>query len=131
MQDEKVHLVPVAYDQVDVTAGQLQRNALPGIKRQLFYLVLRKRIDMLPQHPESWVYAAKNEVGDLINVATTEGVSVDEVLVCFDGWIYEDGLAVEIGARNWLSLDDPKILAVLARKIKKHVILGEVLIFAI
>ena len=45
--EEYVHVSLVRYDQVDVTMGQLQRDALPAVEWHVLELVEAERVEML------------------------------------------------------------------------------------
>lgn len=79
--EQQVHILVIAYAQVDISPGGLKRDALPGVKRELQQLLMRHRIDMLAEHPEARVRAAEVEVLHLGKVAATSAFDRLKVLV--------------------------------------------------
>lgn len=69
MLEEQVHVVVVDDCQVEVPSLQLERDALPAVERKLSELLVRHRIEVLPEQPEPRVRAAEMKVLDVVQAA--------------------------------------------------------------
>lgn len=84
MLQQHIHIRFISNAQVHTSTGEPKADTLPGIERQLPQLLMRHRVDVFPEHPETRVRATEMEVLNIGNVATTLTLDCLKVLICFE-----------------------------------------------
>lgn len=99
--DEDHHLLFVFHNQVDVSALELQRYALPGVKGKVVDASRSQVVDVLSQHPEPTVETSIHEalnLGELTRCLTLDVLKFDHFVfyVVHAGWSFFVQLVIKV-----------------------------------